>query len=56
MKGKDHKKTTLVCSRKFEAGQTKPVAPALGLHWGLLCQVYAFFPENVLSTLGTISL
>ena len=54
IKGKDHKETILVYSRNFEAGRTKLITSVLGPHLVSLCQVYVFFPEEVLSMLGTI--
>lgn len=54
IKGKDHKKTTLVYSRNFEAGSTKLTTSVLGPHLVSLCQVYVFFPEEVFSILGKI--
>lgn len=54
IKEKDHKKTTLVYFRNFEAGMTKLTTSVLGPHLVSLCQVYVFFSEEVFSILGTI--
>lgn len=54
IKGKNHKKTTLVYSRNFEEGRTKLTTSVLGPHLVSLCQVYVFFPEEVFSILGKI--
>lgn len=53
IKVKDHKKMTLVYSRNFEAGRSKFIRSVLGPQL-VSCQVYAFFPEEVLSILRTI--
>lgn len=54
IKGKNHKKTTLVYSRNFEAGRTKLTTSVLGPHLVSLCQVYVFFAEEIFGILGKI--